>query len=70
MKLKSVTLLAAITQLLSLLFGVINYVKFLMHVGRWDVERLFDIIGWSIHIVAALMLAVFLFTLVSRQKTN
>ena len=70
MKLKTVTLLAAIAQLLSILCSVVSYAKFLIRSGHWDGERLYDIAAWSVHIVAGVTLVVFLFTLVSRQKSN
>ncbi len=71
MKLKSVTLLAAITQLLAAIFSIIQWVHFAFrHGARWDFESIFDIAAWGVNDVAAVMLVVFLFALVARQKES
>jgi len=70
MKLKTVTFWTAIAQLVSLLCSIAQYIQFLSRGGSWDSERIVAIGNWSVHLVAAGMVIVFLFTLVSRQKSQ
>ena len=68
MRLKTVTLLAAITQLLTVLCSIFSYVRFFQKI-RWA-----DNAEWflmqPIYLLGHIMLAVFLFTLVAKQKSN
>ena len=68
MRLKTVTLLAAITQLLTVLCSIFSYVRFFQKI-RWA-----DNAEWflmqPIYLLGHIMLTVFLFTLVAKQKSN
>ena len=66
MKLRTVTLLAAITQLLALLCGIYNYIKLISRLD-WEVNTEYFLIQ-PVFIIAQIMLAVFLFVLFARQK--
>ena len=68
MKLKTVTLLAAITQLLAAICGIFSYVRLAQKLkwagnGEWFVTE-------PIYLVGQIMMVVFLFVLFARQKSN
>lgn len=69
MKLKNVTLLAAIAQLLAAIFSIIQWIHFSIR-GPWNFEQILNVTSWGVNNVAAVMLVVFLFALVARQKEN
>ncbi len=68
MRLKSVTFLAAITQLLRVLMSTFNYARMFQRLTWADNADFF--VGQAIYVVADIMLVVFLFTLFARQKES
>jgi ribose/xylose/arabinose/galactoside ABC-type transport system permease subunit len=68
MNLKTVTLVAGITQLLAMGGGIFNYIQFAPKLkwadnGAWFVTE-------PLFVVAQIMMAVFLFVLFARQKSK
>lgn len=70
MSLRTVTLIAAITQLLALVLQATNFTLVCQDVDSWPVRQMIAISGWGLHIVANATLIVFLFYLVARQNTQ
>ena len=68
MNLRSITLLAAITQLLALVFGIFSFVRFALKL-RWTDNWEFYV-GQPFYLLSHVMLTVFLFVLVARQKNR
>ena len=68
MKLKTVTLLAAITQILSVFCGMYNSAHLVKKLNWADNSDWF--VTTPIHLLGGIMLTVFLFTLAARQKAN
>jgi hypothetical protein len=69
MSLKVATLLAAITQLLTVFCGIFTYARMLQHHTDWKYNAEF-LVTDPIYLIADIMLVVFLFTLFARQKSN
>jgi hypothetical protein len=68
MRLKSITLVAAIAHLLTVFAGIFSYIRLLQRMG-WSGSAEFFVMQ-PIYIIANITLTVFLFVLVSRQKGN
>jgi uncharacterized membrane protein YgdD (TMEM256/DUF423 family) len=68
MKLKTITLLAAITQLLSVLCGIYISAPLVKKLNWADNADWF--VTTPIHLLGGIMLAVFLFALAARQNAN
>ena len=68
MKLKTVTLLAAITQLLTVFCGIFNYARMVQKL-KWANNAEWFVMQ-PIYVVADIMLVVFLFVLFARQKSS
>lgn len=68
MKLRSITKIAAITQLLSVLCGIYNFIRLVRQI-TWSANREVLLLQ-PVYLVANITLTIFLFTLVSRQKQD
>lgn len=68
MKLKTVTLFAAIMQLVTLCCGIFNYIHFLPKM-QWA-ENWEWIVTQPIYLVSHVAMVIFLFVLFARQKSN
>ncbi len=73
MKLKTITLIAAIAQLLALLCQSLQWVQMLVRLiggnGSWHYEWPY-VLSMPIYLFSGIMLVIFLFTLSARQKNN
>ncbi len=70
MKLKTVTLIAAIAQAASVACSIYSFGAFAMRNKYWEARQFIDMGTWIVHLFAGIALIIFLFTLFSRQKTN
>jgi hypothetical protein len=68
MKLKTITLLAAIMQLLTLCCSIFSVVKYVQKLKWADNADWF--VTQPIYLLAHIMLVIFLFVLFARQKSN
>lgn len=70
MKLKTITLAAAIAQTVGVFISMLQYVEFLDHGGRWNVDLGVIAASWGFRLVGRAVFAVFLFVVAARQKAS
>ena len=67
MSIRTVTLLAAVTQLLGLVLNITSFLTFALGSGG---DKFVTLVTWSIHLLAQAMLVIFLFYLFRRQRAD
>jgi hypothetical protein len=68
MKLKTITLIAAIMQLLTLCCGIFNYIRLVQKLTWADNAEWF--VMQPLYLLASVSMVLFLFVLFARQKSN